>query len=162
LADKGKRYYKLGEVGPLEGYEARGDSTKSDPNETDFWFEPIDPDSQIKSYYITGVKNSPAKMMESVHPMFLSMYGEESVSEVLTAEIAGREATYFFVETENEAENRVQRTQILNMYLPAIRNAAVLISISVNVTEEAPALPYDTLLSLAQEIAGTIGFESVE
>ena len=160
LADRGKRYYKLGEVEALEGFEARDETSKSDKNETDFWYDPLDPDNQVKSYYITGVKNSPDKMIETVIPFFLGMYGEENISEAHVADVAGRESHYFFAEFESEAESGAQRTQILNMYIPAARNASVLVSVSVNVTEEKPPLSDDALLALAEEIAGTIAFES--
>ncbi|MCL1963971.1 MAG: hypothetical protein FWF69_02790 [Firmicutes bacterium] len=157
LAESGARYYKLGEVEGIAGFERREETLRFDPNESDFWFRPTDPDSQVKQYYITGVKTAPAQTVEKVYPDFVVQYGEERVTQAKTASVAGREAMYFIVDSAYETEEGgVRHEQALIMYIPAIRSASVMLHVTLDVTEEKPALSEDALLALAEEIAGRI------
>ena len=95
---RSSKYFKLGEVlATMEGFDKNLESSagiKTDANETGFWYDPIDPDSQIDSYYITGVASSAADMAENLPLQYSAFYPQSQISEPKTAEIAGVEAQY--------------------------------------------------------------------
>ncbi len=156
-----KRYYKLGEVNAVAGFTRNTESSsKTDTNETDFVFAPDDEASPIKQVYITGVKEKPRAMAEAVQPQFVSFYGE-GVGEVKTTEINEREAVYFVSNMTETTETAEKQTQSLTCYLPAVRNASILISVmTTEVTEESPALTDEELLEVARTFAKSIVFET--
>lgn len=163
FSENGKKYYKLAEVGPIEGFSlGEEEGTSSDTNVTGFWFNPEVENNQFSYYYIAGISTPPLDMAESVQPYFRALYGdEESVSDVLTAIIDGREVAYFTsitAQTSDDGEETGESTQQLVCYAPTIRNGSLLISISAKVTEELPALSTDELLEFAERVMERIIF----
>lgn len=157
-----KRYYKLGEVNAAEGFVADPEQTvKSDTNEKDYWFVPDDESSQITHYYVCGVNQPPAKMVADVRASFVGMYGEETVSDISTATVGGHEASYFSAITVDTTTDPTaeKTTQMLCLYLPAIRDASILVSVMLDVTEDMPALADAELLDLAERIVSGISIE---
>ena len=157
---QGSKYYKLGEVGAIEGFTWKPDeSIKTDKNEQDFYFRPDDGTSRVSLAYIGGVRLKPAAMAEEVHASFLQMYGEENVGAIKTGTLSGREATYFVtLSTEKQEDGTEKKTQQLTCYLPAVRDLSVLITLSLQVNDELPPLPDEEVLARAEPFAAAITF----
>lgn len=199
---RGDKYYKLGEVSePLEGFVLDPDMTiKSDANETSFWYKPTNTECQVESYYISGVSASVAEMTESLPAQFAIYTPQSTISEVNTAIVAGREASYFIVSepapeiepaadesdqvsvvdeqiessedanqenaaevTENTAESQTEpaadtveeaqhASQQIICYIPAVRNASILISLNIIVTDDMPEWTEEQLVEYLQGI----------
>jgi len=149
-----KRYYKLGEAEAIDGF-----TMEENASDTAVWFYPDEEGARIRNYCVTGVNDTPANMMEKTYATFQAVYGEENISDPMVATIAGRNCEYFISEAEGEAEEGVRRSQMLCLYMPAARDAGILMNVFINVTEEMPAMTNGELVDLAEEIADRITFE---
>ncbi len=158
-----KRYFKLGEANPAPGYVWKPESSiKYDTNEKDYWFEPEEEGAEPYFYYISGVNAKAPEYAAEARANFAGMYGEEVVSEVQTATIGGHEAYYFTSQTTNTEVTPPTTMQMLTCYLPATRNASILVTISYHITEETPAPTSDAMLAMLETIVSTITFEKAK
>ena len=114
------KYFKLGEVLAAEGFEddpEKSAALKSDANETGFWYNPVDSDSQMDNYYITGVASSVEDMVQNLPLQFAAYFPESQFSEPKTAEIAGVQAQYLIAmipvlpEEETPDEEAAEETE---------------------------------------------------
>ena len=91
------KYYKFGELTPLEGFTEDPDmSVKSDDNVKDYWFAADDESQEISAYYVCAVAQEPEQIAQTVHDQYIAFYGEGgSVGDVQSITLNGLEGAYF-------------------------------------------------------------------
>ncbi len=91
------KYYKFGELTPLEGFTEDPDmSVKSDDNVKDYWFAADDESQEISAYYVCAVAQEPEQIAQTVHDQHIAFYGEGgSVGDVQSITLNGLEGAYF-------------------------------------------------------------------
>lgn len=91
------KYYKFGELTPLEGFTEDPDmSVKSDDNVKDYWFAADDESQEISAYYVCAVAQEPEQIAQTVHDRYIAFYGEGgSVGDVQSITLNGLEGAYF-------------------------------------------------------------------
>ncbi len=184
------KYYKFGELTPLEGFTEDPDmSVKSDDNVKDYWFAADDESQEISAYYVCAVAQEPEQIAQTVHDQYIAFYGEGgSVGDVQSITLNGLEGAYFTslfsqavveetepeatdatadgaqeetsAETEETEETVYEQTQSVVCYLPAIRGNSVLISLQVDISETKPALTEEQSAAWLQKIADTLVLET--
>lgn len=108
----GARYYKLGEVGELDGYAREAKPMESDANLTEFVYTNGDAEALVKSVTVT-TSHAAAKAMADYAATMIGGAANAEVGEVQTGEIGGATVSYFLygakpaeeaADTEEEAE----------------------------------------------------------
>ena len=88
----GQRYYKLGEVGELEGYERKAEPTLANANVTEYVFTAED--APIKTVTVSTSHASAQALSRYTAGTLSELKGTE-VSDVQSAQMGGREVQYF-------------------------------------------------------------------
>lgn len=102
------RYYKLGEVGELEGYTREAKPMESDPNLTEFVYANDDAEAAVKSVTVT-TSHAAAKAMAAYAATMIDGADGAEVGDVQTEELGGATVSYFLygaspVEKSGDAE----------------------------------------------------------
>ena len=92
----GHRYFKLGEVGEMEGYELAITPNTSDSNLSQFTFTPTDEASQVRSVSIVG-SPAAADRLALANLSMMSSIGTGEISEIAEAEADGRAYQYYTI-----------------------------------------------------------------
>ncbi len=104
----GTRYFKLGEVGALEGYDRATEAVLSDENLPDYVFTAQAEDAPIQKITVS-TSHASAEAMAQYAASMLSTVETAEVGEVQSADIGGVTAHYFLYtaspETSAEAES---------------------------------------------------------
>ncbi len=92
----GQRYYKLGEIGELEGYSREAMPGTSNPNVSEYVFSAED--DAIETVTVSTSHASAKALCDYTADSLATLAGVE-VGPVQTAKLGGREASYFFYHT---------------------------------------------------------------
>ena len=149
------KYYKVGEVAPVEGYVR---DTETELEDWIYMYKAEDAENRIGSYYVTGVNRVPDVNAGALYDSYTSFVGEWSVTPVQTATIGGDEVDYFTTATPPAADTATQQQFIA--YLPGIRNTSVMTVITANVTVEEPALSEEELMAFYEQVKDSITLEA--
>ena len=131
----GRRYFKLGEAGAIEGFTMETKPYLSDDNLTQFNYTPEAEDSAVTGVTISTSAYDPARLAEGNAQMVASVKGS-SVSDVATDKAGELEYTYYtytheyYAAEEAEAEEPAAEDAVAEE--PAAEDAA-------EPTEDAPA-----------------------
>lgn len=98
----GRRYYKLGEVGEIDGYSREKSPLETDANLAEYAFTPQGGDDGLRA--TVGCSHNPAKAMADYTRSTMVDLGSAEIGEVQSAELSGRTAHYF-IATSKPAEN---------------------------------------------------------
>lgn len=155
------KYYKLGEVEPLEGFTEDTESTLQTSSNltTVFAAKPNDENAAISSYYVTGVARKADEMIAEVHERF-PQWGYEC-GDITTLTLDDGTEMPYFISSYTPAEGQDgYASQSVCAYIPAQHSASVLISLSNNLTEGREALSDEAVEQWLKAIAGTITVET--
>lgn len=172
---RGRRYYKLAELGELAGYTLEPTAIDGDENLHSFKYTPTE-DSPVTSITVTG---TPAKT-ERTAAYYQSLFSSLTPTELSTGEIGGVESRYFTyqssfyvedasadgaeapaeveatqapaeAESEDSAEEQAPNhfEQALHAYFPATRDFTIGIGVQVSVDSEEAYLTQEQLFDLA-------------
>lgn len=156
------KYYKLGEVGALEGFVLNAEGSIKDPASTlstDFPMKPSDENAEITSYYVSGVTTEAKEMAESVRSYYTQL---AECGEVQTMNRQDGTPVYYFLSHFVPAQGQTDspESQTAVAYLPAIKDTAVLISVNNTITETHPLLTDAQLTDWLARIAETVTLET--
>ncbi len=90
----GARYYKLGEVGEIDGYAREAKPMESDANLTEFVYTSGDAEAPVKRVTVT-TGHAAAKAMADYAATMIGGAANAEVGEVQTGEIGGATVSYF-------------------------------------------------------------------
>lgn len=138
---KNSDYYHLANVNLPEGYAVSETSASgtvlgaTQPIDNDFTFNPVDETLPVDNLYVRGVSKDAVEMVESVHVTFSGISAETGkITEIKTMDTVHGKAYYFLYDYsyENPDEgNKVEYSQSLVCYVPALRkNACVLVAVN--------------------------------
>lgn len=155
-----EKCYKLAEVDPLDGFAlSPEDSMKSEDDlTTDFYMKPVDEDSEIDYYYITGVSSKADEMAASVLNTYKTMSEECSDIQTLTR-ADGTEIQYFIAKITAESGLSQSDSQIVCAYVPSQKDSSILITFNRTLSEEKPELSDEALVDWMEKISETITLE---
>ncbi|MDR0929710.1 MAG: hypothetical protein LBM74_08405 [Oscillospiraceae bacterium] len=153
------KYYKLGEYTVPEGYyRDTVSSTSTNLNRVEFYLRPVDAGGALKYGYVVGVTLPPEEMAVRGHGALLTFDPVSNVvSEISHTELNGIPAPYFTNLITNQDTGEVNKQ--LNAYLPAPRNAGIMVSISMLVNEEFPEPSDEEMLKRVEFFAATLKVE---
>ena len=100
----GKRYYKLGEVGELEGYSREAGTSLTDDNIPDYTYTAEAEDAAIQTVGIVAGHRSAEALAENAAARMPSL-GNVEVSEVKQTQV-GEQTVYYFVYTTSPDESQ--------------------------------------------------------
>lgn len=162
LSDSSKsKYYKLGEITPLEGFTNDPEATlrQEDDLSTDFTMMPDDETAEISDYYVTGVANDAQSMIETIHNYYTQLMTEcGEISEITLAD--GTVVPYLVAKYVPGEDVEGEASQCLCAYIPAERDASILISVNNTLSEGREELSEDALRGWAERIIDTITVET--
>ncbi len=95
------RYFKLGEMGQIDGYTREDKSISTDANIPEYAFTPESPNG-VSGITVTTSHSDPATLAKYAVSMLSEMDGTD-VADIQTVELGGREVTYFTYTTEYHA-----------------------------------------------------------
>ena len=99
----GVRYYKLGEVGELEGYARETSAISTDANIPQYVFTPEADDAAIDSITVTTSHNNAEPLGKYAASMLTDIDGND-VGELQSTELAGFDVHYFFYTTASAGD----------------------------------------------------------
>lgn len=175
----GRRYFKLGEVGDIEGYAMEAQPFLSDDNLYQFNYTPEAEDSAVTDITLSASPYAPARLAEGYAKMVASIEGS-AVSEVATATAGDVEYTYYTYtheyyeaedgeeaaeETAEEASDEADAEpnhfdQTLNAYVSAPHDASVVIAISAKADSAEGYLSEDQLKEIAAQAIAAVTLEA--
>ena len=91
---RGHRYFKLGEVGEIDGYAMEAQPFVTDENLNQFVYTPEDEDSPIRSITISASAYDPARLAEGNARMVAAVEGN-TVADIATDSIGDAAYTYY-------------------------------------------------------------------
>ena len=97
------RYFKLGEMGEIDGYTREAKSISTDANIPEYDFAP-EADNGVSSITVTTSHSEPDALAKYAVSMLGEMQGTD-IGEIQTAQLGGREVTYFTYTSEYHAED---------------------------------------------------------
>ena len=97
----GTRYYKLGEVGEIDGYNRTADSIGTDENIPEYVYSPAAEGNPIGSITVTTSHNGAAALAKYARTALESIEGN-TMGELQSAELGGRAVSYYIYTTERE------------------------------------------------------------
>ena len=100
---RGRRYFKLGEIGEIEGYAMEAQPFVTDENLTQFVFTPEAEDAVPDSITISASAYDPARLVEGNSRM-VSQVKDTSVSDIATDTLGDREYQWYTYTHEYYAE----------------------------------------------------------
>ena len=158
------KYYKFGEIEPLEGFSRSTDGSlkAEDDLDTDFPMTPDDESAAISSYYVTGIARNAEDIINDVYSYYCQLLGECGEIQTLTREDG--KVVRFFLSNYYKAEDSTDGTdsQSATAYLEAGKNRCVLISVTNNLTEGRERLSDEEMIDWVRRIAETITIEEPE
>lgn len=98
------RYFKLGEVGEIDGYTREASTATLDGNVPQYVFTAEAEDAQVQSLTVTGSHSSAQALVKYASQMISSMDYNEA-GEPQTAELNGRTVEYYIYTTAYAAED---------------------------------------------------------
>lgn len=105
----GTRYFKLGEMGEIDGYAREATSLSTDANIPQYVFTPEAEDAAIDTISITSSHNEAAPLAKYGVSMLAELKGNE-VGELQSAELSGRDTQYFFYTTSPVETDAAEET----------------------------------------------------
>lgn len=150
------KYFKLGQVQPLEGY-ALDEAQSASASETGFItyaFVPEDSDSRILSYIVRGLNDAYDANAASANRDYLAWNGNLTIGSIQHMHVGDTDVDYFTTATPVAPEQETQQQMI--SYLPAGRSRTVTITVFVRTSEALDPLPDEALEALTEQIIGTI------
>lgn len=164
------KYYKVGEVNPIDGYAVDPNGLgSSDPNMYMHTYTAIDSEAAIDGYYVRAIKQAPEINAESAYANY-PLFGNNVVGEMQTLTIAGHEAICFTADVPDtalsdaaggdaEAETSTSLTQQLLCYLPSVRDTSVLVVLYTDIDTTSEAQVDETVLyDMLQKVVANITF----
>lgn len=178
----GRRYFKVGEVGDIPGYNREAEPFASDANLTQFKFTPEAEDSAVTGVTVSASAYDPSRLAEGNSKMVASLGGSD-VSEVATGTVGNLEYSYYTytnayysedeaedesgeeaAEAEEVSEDTAEETdeepepnhfeQAMNAYVSAPNSRSVVVVISAEADSPDSYLSEDQLKeTLAQAVA---------
>ena len=136
---KNSDYYHVANVTVPEGYtrnaeSAAGVQITGTSLDNDFTLNPVDEELKVDNLYIRAINKSVSAMMESVHPTFVTMVGEDgTITEPASFDTEYGQAQYFSYaySAENTEEQTTQYFQSRVCYIPtAEKDVCFLVSLS--------------------------------
>lgn len=97
----GVRYYKVGEIGEVEGYARTAQSLSTDDNIPEYLFSPAAEGNQVESITVTTSHNAPQALAKYTRTAVESIEGTE-MGELLDADMGGRKVWYYIYSNERE------------------------------------------------------------
>lgn len=154
-----RKFYKLGEVNAVDGFTL---DTENIDQVSSAWkmytFYPNDPDSQIVDYLVMGISNPAESTAQGAQLNYKAYEGNLQISEVEKAILGEDEVDFFTTATLETPEGAEGTQQQLFAYMPARKNTAIMIRVTVNTTER-PALTTSEMLDFLKQIADQITLE---
>lgn len=105
----GTRYFKLGEMGEIDGYAREADSIATDVNIPQYVFSSEAGDAAVDTISVTTSHNSAAPLAKYGTSMLAELKGNE-VGELQSGELSGRDAQYFFYTTSPVETDAAEET----------------------------------------------------
>jgi len=166
----GTRYYKLGDMGELDGYSRTTGAIATDANIPEYTFTPAAEGSGIARIAVTTSHNAAETLAQYASSM-LADTDNIDIGEVQTVELDGQSARYFIytaeetaeesADSEPDAENQAASpySRMLSGYLDAEHDSCVVIHIECNA--DAPqGLPTDeALLTVLEQVISAVTVE---
>ena len=97
----GARYYKLGEVGELDGYNRTAQTLATDANIPEYLFSPAGEGNQVGSITVTTSHNAPDALARYARTALESVEGTD-MGALETVALEDGEATYYIYSAERE------------------------------------------------------------
>lgn len=167
---KGRRYYKLGEAGEIEGYARETTPGMADANINAIKYVAEDESAAVKSIALSTV---PAKV-ERAAEYYRSLLKAAEPTEIQTADASGTTCLWFSyknawhadeaeaadeaADAEEAAPNRFE--QALHAYIAAPHDCAIGLSVAAEVASESDYLSDEQLLEAAAKAIGAISVEA--
>lgn len=153
------KYFKVGSVIFPEGFTRDAKfRISSDQNLLEYRFLPNSQEAPISFLYCRGVNKPAQEIIEYAQKSSSSVYQESKISEVLTIQVNGYDASYFISRTGNPNPDTkvMEYNQSLSLYLPARKNCSVLVSASRDIPNLDGGLSDEELLNQALFLAKLI------
>ncbi len=159
-ASGGKRYYKLGEAGEIEGFTRAAEPLVSDDNLFTLRYTPKDENSPIQSIALGTTAAKADRTAEYYHNLIASL----APGDIQTAKAGDTDYTYFTYQTTffadedltaedaekaEAAENTDRYEQALHAYVDAPHNASIGITVVTNAKSEEDFLTDEQLMDYA-------------
>ena len=186
-ASGGKRYYKLGEAGELDGYARTTEPMAADENLTVIRYTPEDEASpvtgislsaspsdaaRVAEYYrsVTATATEPSAVQTGdadgvpfsyfTYQMAYHVAEEAADAEAADAEAPAEEAPAEAEEAAEEAEAEPNKfEQAIHAYIDAPHSSAIGLSVTYEVPSEADFLTDEQLVDMARQVISTIAVE---
>ena len=184
----GARYYKLGEMGEIDGYERQKESIATDANIPQYVFKPAE-DSEGATVTVT-TSHSDADTLSRYAVSMLSGMENTEIGEIQTAELGGQSATYFIYSTEYEsAEDAAEAegdaaeaeaeadsgeadaeaqpqgkrySRVLSGYVDALHESCVAVHVSSEADADNACLSDDALIALLEQAVSAVPLETAK
>lgn len=180
---KVRRYYKLGEIGEMEGAAREKNSMSSDENLPEYVFTLEDTAEGIDSITVTCIRNPAEQLAKYTLTSLASLSEKAELSALQSAEMGGKTVHYYFythaaeaaetdteaaeapsedAETAEAADTADAYTRTIAGYIDAPRNSSVVIHADGS-GESAEACPTEeALLAALERAVATISLDEAE
>ena len=173
----GARYYKLGEIGEIDGYSRQKGALTSDGNIPEYTFTPAGDDAGDARLTVTCGHGSAEAMAKYTHSLMENTEGI-TAGEVQTGQLAGREARWYGYDTDlaaaestpedahedvaeaagdADAENGYSRA--VAGYIDAGHECCVILRAVSRGDTEADCLDQDALQAMVEKAVGAVTLE---
>ncbi len=155
------KYFKLGEVQPVDGYRLEEEDYLGDENVPAFYFYP-EGESPVDSIGLLPAKGGAQEMAERAAASYGSFFTGAQTSQVAPREIAGKSGWGFtcayessaFSDEATQEENKPGR--VVNLYFDAPHGVSVLISATASAADAASVADEAALLALMEPVVESL------
>lgn len=143
-AKNGKRYFKLGEVGQIEGFVRTNEPIYSDTNITTYYFRPDDENSPLDYYQIYGSSVETTELIRN-NSRSIGATGAESISGTVPYN-DGEVYFYSYISTYPDPKDntKTEYYQSFTAYIPVKGERTIIVRIVVVSNDEADMLDEET------------------
>ena len=160
----GARYYKLGEMGDLEGYAREAKSLVTDANIPEYSFTPEAEDTGVSGITVTS-SHSTADVLSKYAVSMLSETENIDIGEIQTGELGGRTVTYFTYTaepTEAEEGEEAKFSRVMSGYIDATHDSCVAIHVESRADAAESCLGEEALTELLARTVSAVSLESAK
>lgn len=167
----GARYYKLGEIGEIDGYTREKGALSTDANVPEYSFTPAGEDGDITVTVTCG--HGSAEAMAKYSRATVESLGISTAGEIQAGQLAGRDVRYYSYATdytqregdakadaetaEGDAASRFSRS--VAGYIDAGHDCCVIINVVSSGNSDDDCLPDDALVGILEKAIGAVKVE---